>query len=84
MFGKKKDKDRFGMPVAPTVQNVVLHVPDMHCNACVSRIDVALKVLNLTYAVSLGDKTVTINGDRKQVEAAKKALDDMGFLVSDD
>lgn len=83
MFGKKKD--RFGVPVAAqTAQNVVLHVPDMHCSACVSRIDVALKVLNLTYAVSLENKTVTVNGDRKQVEAAKKALDDMGFLVADD
>lgn len=82
MFGKKKD--RFGAPVTPPVQNVVLHVPDMHCSACVSRIDVALKVMNLTYAVSLEDKTVTVNGDRKQIDAARKALDDMGFLVADD
>ena len=82
MFGKKKD--RFGVPVTPAVQNVVLHVPDMHCSACVSRIDVALKVLNMTYAVSLDDKTVTVSGDRKQVDAAKKALDELGFLVTDE
>lgn len=66
---------------APTT--TVLHVPDMHCNACVARIDVALKVLNLTYAVSLEDKTVSVRGGKKELGAAKKALDDLGFLVSE-
>ena len=57
----------------------VLKVPDMHCENCVKRITKALKDEELNFKISLGDKTVEIDGDEKAVQTAVTALDDLGF-----
>lgn len=57
----------------------ILKVPDMHCEKCVERITNALQAQNLQFRVSLQEKTVAVEGGEEQVEAAKKALDDLGF-----
>jgi len=62
----------------------VLKVPDMHCENCVKRITKALKDEELNFKVSLGDKTVEIDGDEKAVKAAVAALDDLGFSPTEE
>lgn len=62
----------------------VLKVPDMHCENCVKRITKALKDEEINFKVSLGDKTVEIDGDEIAVEKAVAALDDIGFAVAHD
>jgi copper chaperone CopZ len=57
----------------------ILKVPDMHCEKCVERITKALNAENLQFRVSLQEKTVTVEGGEPQVQAAKKALEDLGF-----
>lgn len=57
----------------------VLNVPDMHCEHCVKRISDALTAAGIGFAVSLADKTVSIEGDEKVVAAAISELDDLGF-----
>lgn len=39
-----------------------INVPDIHCDACVNRITAALTRAELKFAVSKGDKTVTVDG----------------------
>ena len=62
----------------------VLKVSDMHCENCVKRITKALKDEELNFKVSLGDKTVEIDGDELAVEKAVAALDDLGFEATSD
>jgi len=57
----------------------VLKVPDMHCEMCVKRITNALTSAKLSFSVSLGDKTVKVDGDENAVKTAIAALDDIGF-----
>ncbi len=59
----------------------VLKVEDMHCGKCVERITNALNEVNLDFAVSLEDKTVTINGCAHCVKTAVSELDDLGFTA---
>jgi len=56
-----------------------LIVPDMHCEMCVKRITDALTKTNLTFEVSLAEKTVTVDGDEACVKTAIDELDDLGF-----
>ena len=56
-----------------------LKVPDMHCEKCVERITNALTAAELTFQVSLQDRTVTVNGDENAVNTAVEELDDLGF-----
>jgi copper chaperone CopZ len=56
-----------------------LKVPDMHCEKCVERITNALNAANLSFQVSLENKTVTIDGDEACVKTAVEELDDLGF-----
>ncbi len=57
----------------------VLNVPDMHCENCVRRITEALNEENLSFSVSLADKTVSVEGDEVAVQKATQAMDDLGF-----
>ena len=57
----------------------VIKVEDMHCEKCVARITNLLTEEGLDFAVSLADKTVTINGCENCVKTALEALDDLGF-----
>ncbi len=56
-----------------------LNVPDMHCNKCVERITEALSSENLSFQISLENRTVEIEGADKEVSTAISALDDLGF-----
>ncbi len=56
-----------------------LKVPDMHCEKCVERITNALNATNLSFQVSLVNKTVTIDGNDDCVKTAVEELDDLGF-----
>ena len=58
-----------------------LKVPDMHCEKCVERINKTLSAAELKFAVSLTDKTVTIDGSDADVAKAKEELDDIGFTA---
>jgi len=60
----------------------VLKVPGMHCGKCVERITNALNTANLSFQVSLENKTVTIDGDEACVKTAVEELDDLGFEAS--
>ena len=57
----------------------VLKVPDMHCEKCVERITNALSAAKLNFKVSLGDKSVSIEGSDKDVDIAIEEMDDLGF-----
>ncbi len=57
----------------------VLKVPDMNCEHCVSRITKALEEQKLNFKVSLGDKTVEIDGDKTAVNSAIAAMDGIGY-----
>ena len=54
-------------------------VPDMMCENCVKRISNALQAAELTFTVSLSDKTVTIDGCQNCVKTAVGELEDLGF-----
>lgn len=56
-----------------------IKVEDMHCEKCVERISNLLTEEGLDFAVSLQDKTVTVNGCEHCVKLAMEALDDLGF-----
>ncbi|MEG0752047.1 MAG: heavy metal-associated domain-containing protein [Oscillospiraceae bacterium] len=56
-----------------------LKVNEMHCEHCVKRITDALTREGLKFAVSLEDKTVTIDGCDSCVKIAVESLDDLGF-----
>ncbi len=57
----------------------VIKVEDMHCEKCVERITKAMTGEGLDFAVSLADKTVTIDGCEHCVKNALEVLDDLGF-----
>ena len=59
----------------------VLKVEEMHCEKCVQRITKALEEADLTFSVSLADKTVTVQGCEHCVRTAVEALDDLGFTA---
>ena len=56
-----------------------ISVPDMMCENCVKRITNALTEAELTFTVSLADKTVTIDGCQNCVKTAMGDLEDLGF-----
>lgn len=57
----------------------VISVSDMMCEKCVQSITNKLNELELSFTVSLNDKTVTIDGCEKCVAKAVDALDSIGF-----
>lgn len=57
----------------------VLKVEEMHCPKCVERISKAFDKAELTYEVSLENKTVTIDGCEHCVAKAKEILEELGF-----
>lgn len=57
----------------------IISVPDMMCENCVKRITGALTEAQLKFAVSLEDKTVTIDGCDSCVSTAVSELEDLGF-----
>ena len=61
---------------------IKLSVPDMHCEKCVERIDKALSAQGLKFEVSLGEKTVTIDGCDGCAAKAVSALEDLGFSAT--
>ncbi|MFV0363858.1 MAG: heavy-metal-associated domain-containing protein [Suipraeoptans sp.] len=56
-----------------------IKVEGMHCENCVKRISELFNEENLKYKVSLEEKTVSVDGDDKEVKKALEALDDLGF-----
>ena len=56
-----------------------ISVPDMMCENCVKRITNALQAAELTFTVSLSDKTVSIDGCQHCVQTAVSELEDLGF-----
>lgn len=56
-----------------------ISVPDMMCENCVKRITAALTAAGLGFAVSLTEKTVSIDGDPAAVRTALSELEDLGF-----
>ncbi len=56
-----------------------ISVPDMHCDACVKRIEKALTAAGLKFSVSLEDKTVTVDGCDHCLATAVSELEDLGF-----
>lgn len=56
-----------------------ISVPDMMCENCVKRITNALNEANLTFTVSLEDKTVSIDGCENCIKTAIGELEDLGF-----
>ena len=56
-----------------------ISVPDMHCDACVRRINAALSAAGLDFKVSLEEHTVTVSGCEHCKQTALTALDDLGF-----
>ena len=56
-----------------------ISVPDMMCENCVKRITNALTAAELKFAVSLADKTVTIDGCEHCLATALSELEDLGF-----
>ena len=57
----------------------ILNVPGMHCENCVNRINKALTEADLTFEVSLENRTVSIDGCDHCVATAIEELDDLGF-----
>ncbi len=55
----------------------ILNVPDMHCEKCVERISRSLNAAGIAFAISLADKTVSV--EEGKLSAAMEALDDLGF-----
>ena len=58
----------------------VINVPGMHCVKCVERITKALENEGIKAAVSLENKTVTVNDT--DARSAAEAIDDIGFECS--
>lgn len=58
---------------------IAIKVPDMHCEKCVERITKALSAADLKFAVSLEDKTVSIDGCQGCAAKARAELEDLGF-----
>ena len=56
-----------------------ISVPDMMCENCVKRITNALKEAELSFEVSLPEKTVILNGCQHCLQNAMSELEDLGF-----
>lgn len=56
-----------------------ISVPDMMCENCVKRSPMPSMRQNLTFSVSLADKTVSIDGCENCVKTAMGELEDLGF-----
>lgn len=56
-----------------------ISVPDMMCENCVKRITTALTAAQLTFTVSLAEKTVAVDGCGNCVKTAVSELEDLGF-----
>lgn len=56
-----------------------ISVPDMMCENCVARITNALTQAELTFQVSLAEKSVSIDGCEHCVKTALEELEDLGF-----
>ena len=54
-------------------------VNDMHCEKCVSRIEMALTALDIKFTVNLSTKTVVIDGCEHCLKTAIAELEDLGF-----
>ncbi len=59
-----------------------ISVEDMHCDACVKRIDNALNQAGLRFSISLEDKTVMLDGCEHCLKTAINILEDLGFTPS--
>ncbi len=59
----------------------VLHIQDMECIHCQTRIEKALANAGIDFQVFLDTKTVIVPTER--IVEAKEILDDLGFTVSD-
>lgn len=57
----------------------LISVPDMMCENCVKRITAALTAADLTFQVSLPEKSVSIDGCDHCVQTALSELEDLGF-----
>lgn len=60
-----------------------ISVPDMHCEACVKRIENALRAAQLNFTVSLEEKTVTVDGCENCLNTAIAELEDLGFTPAE-
>lgn len=58
---------------------ITIAVPDMMCENCVKRITDALTAAQLTFTVSLAEKTVSIDGCEHCAATAVSELEDLGF-----
>ncbi len=56
-----------------------ISVPDMHCEACVKRITLALEETGIKFSVSLEEKAVTVDGCEHCLATALSELEDLGF-----
>ena len=56
-----------------------ISVPDMHCEACVKRIENALGAAKLNFSVSREEKTVPVDGCENCLNTAITELEDLGF-----
>lgn len=61
---------------------IILEVPEIHCSKCVERITRALEEDELTFSVSLEDKTVSIDGCQSCAATAIATLEDLGFTAT--
>ncbi|WP_455716340.1 heavy-metal-associated domain-containing protein [Anaerosporobacter sp.] len=59
-----------------------LHVKEMSCNHCVSRIDKVLTDAGIAHTIELENKTVTIE-DSNSVAKAIEEMDDIGFTAEE-
>ena len=57
----------------------IIDVKDMYCEKCVERITGLLTEEGLGFEVDLKERTVTVDGDSKEVNTAIEALEDLGF-----
>jgi copper chaperone CopZ len=58
-----------------------LTIEGMHCAACASNVERALKKIGLDASVSLMTKKAFVNGDAKE-EDIKKAVEKAGYKVT--
>lgn len=57
----------------------IIDVQDMHCEKCVERITELFEEEGLRFEVKMQEKTVTVDGEEKELEKAMEALEDLGF-----
>lgn len=62
----------------------VIKVEDMHCEKCVERINQLFTKEEISFEVSLNNKTVTLQEGDEKLELALEALEDLGFTAKVD